>query len=269
MNIGESLTRNAQHFPDKRAIVDAHRSVTYARTARAHQSPGQLSAQARHRQRRFGRPFDRQPGRAFRSALRHRQDRRRRGSLRLQLERPRMRGDGGLLCAQSVFSGNTQRDRCPASAGRQAHGPLRKSDRRRQPRVTRTAAGIESAIEQSKPAEPEVDRGRQRSFPAHDHLRHHGISQSVQHRSPDLRAALPQLQHQQRHEPQRARVDGAAGALQRRPRLGDGDPLSWRHDHHSGKIRRRAFLANHRAGKDHLHHAGADACASACCAQST
>ena len=29
MNIGESLTRNAQHFPDKRAIVDAHRSVTY------------------------------------------------------------------------------------------------------------------------------------------------------------------------------------------------------------------------------------------------
>ena len=30
MNIGESLIRNAQHFPDKRAIVDAHRSVTYA-----------------------------------------------------------------------------------------------------------------------------------------------------------------------------------------------------------------------------------------------
>jgi acyl-CoA synthetase (AMP-forming)/AMP-acid ligase II len=29
MNIGESLTRNAQHFPDKRAIVDAHRTVTY------------------------------------------------------------------------------------------------------------------------------------------------------------------------------------------------------------------------------------------------
>lgn len=30
MNIGESLIRNAQHFPDKRAIVDASRSVTYA-----------------------------------------------------------------------------------------------------------------------------------------------------------------------------------------------------------------------------------------------
>ena len=30
MNIGESLVRNAQHFPDKRAIVDAHRSVSYA-----------------------------------------------------------------------------------------------------------------------------------------------------------------------------------------------------------------------------------------------
>ncbi len=30
MNIGESLPRNAQHFPDKRAIVDAHRTVTYA-----------------------------------------------------------------------------------------------------------------------------------------------------------------------------------------------------------------------------------------------
>ncbi len=29
MNIGESLTRNAQHFPDKRAIVDAYRAVTY------------------------------------------------------------------------------------------------------------------------------------------------------------------------------------------------------------------------------------------------
>ena len=29
MNIGDSLTRNAQHFPDKRAIVDAHRAVTY------------------------------------------------------------------------------------------------------------------------------------------------------------------------------------------------------------------------------------------------
>jgi acyl-CoA synthetase (AMP-forming)/AMP-acid ligase II len=29
MNIGESLIRNAQHFPDKRAIVDAHRTVTY------------------------------------------------------------------------------------------------------------------------------------------------------------------------------------------------------------------------------------------------
>src|SRR6187200_1581596 len=30
MNIGESLIRNAQHFPDKRAIVDASRCVTYA-----------------------------------------------------------------------------------------------------------------------------------------------------------------------------------------------------------------------------------------------
>src|SRR6185295_1483437 len=30
MNIGESLTRNAQHFPDKLAIVDAQRSVSYA-----------------------------------------------------------------------------------------------------------------------------------------------------------------------------------------------------------------------------------------------
>ncbi|HET9915941.1 MAG TPA: AMP-binding protein [Candidatus Binatia bacterium] len=30
MNIGESLIRNAQHFPDKRAIVDASRTVTYA-----------------------------------------------------------------------------------------------------------------------------------------------------------------------------------------------------------------------------------------------
>jgi fatty-acyl-CoA synthase len=29
MNIGESLIRNAQHFPDKRAIVDADRTVTY------------------------------------------------------------------------------------------------------------------------------------------------------------------------------------------------------------------------------------------------
>src|SRR6185503_10481836 len=29
MNIGESLPRNAQHFPDKRAIVDARRTVTY------------------------------------------------------------------------------------------------------------------------------------------------------------------------------------------------------------------------------------------------
>jgi len=29
MNIGEALPRNAQHFPDKRAIVDAHRTVTY------------------------------------------------------------------------------------------------------------------------------------------------------------------------------------------------------------------------------------------------
>ena len=29
MNIGESLIRNAQHFPDKRAIVDAYRSVSY------------------------------------------------------------------------------------------------------------------------------------------------------------------------------------------------------------------------------------------------
>jgi len=30
MNIGESLPRNAQHFPDKPAIVDAHRTVTYS-----------------------------------------------------------------------------------------------------------------------------------------------------------------------------------------------------------------------------------------------
>jgi fatty-acyl-CoA synthase len=29
MNIGESLPRNAQHFPNKRAIVDARRTVTY------------------------------------------------------------------------------------------------------------------------------------------------------------------------------------------------------------------------------------------------
>ncbi len=29
MNIGESLPRNAQRFPAKRAIVDAHRTVTY------------------------------------------------------------------------------------------------------------------------------------------------------------------------------------------------------------------------------------------------
>ncbi len=29
MNIGESLPRNAQHFPGKRAIVDAHHTVTY------------------------------------------------------------------------------------------------------------------------------------------------------------------------------------------------------------------------------------------------
>jgi acyl-CoA synthetase (AMP-forming)/AMP-acid ligase II len=29
MNIGESLPRNAQHFPDKRAIVDSRRTVTY------------------------------------------------------------------------------------------------------------------------------------------------------------------------------------------------------------------------------------------------
>ena len=29
MNIGESLPRNAQHFPDKRAIVDALRTITY------------------------------------------------------------------------------------------------------------------------------------------------------------------------------------------------------------------------------------------------
>jgi len=29
MNIGESLPRNAQHFPDKHAIVDAHRTLTY------------------------------------------------------------------------------------------------------------------------------------------------------------------------------------------------------------------------------------------------
>ena len=29
MNIGESLPRNAQHFPQKPAIVDAHRSVTF------------------------------------------------------------------------------------------------------------------------------------------------------------------------------------------------------------------------------------------------
>ena len=29
MNIGESLPRNAQHFPNKRAIVDAHRTLTY------------------------------------------------------------------------------------------------------------------------------------------------------------------------------------------------------------------------------------------------
>src|SRR5258707_15824782 len=29
MNIGDSLPRNAQHFPDKHAIVDAHRTVTY------------------------------------------------------------------------------------------------------------------------------------------------------------------------------------------------------------------------------------------------
>ena len=29
MNIGESLPRNAQHFSRKRAIVDAHRTVTY------------------------------------------------------------------------------------------------------------------------------------------------------------------------------------------------------------------------------------------------
>jgi acyl-CoA synthetase (AMP-forming)/AMP-acid ligase II len=29
MNIGESLPRNAQHFPNKPAIVDAHRAVTY------------------------------------------------------------------------------------------------------------------------------------------------------------------------------------------------------------------------------------------------
>jgi fatty-acyl-CoA synthase len=29
MNIGESLPRNAQHFPHKRAIVDAHRTLTY------------------------------------------------------------------------------------------------------------------------------------------------------------------------------------------------------------------------------------------------
>jgi acyl-CoA synthetase (AMP-forming)/AMP-acid ligase II len=29
MNIGESLPRNAQHFPNKRAIVDAQRTVTY------------------------------------------------------------------------------------------------------------------------------------------------------------------------------------------------------------------------------------------------
>ena len=31
MNIGESLARNAQHFPNKAAIVDAHRSVTYGK----------------------------------------------------------------------------------------------------------------------------------------------------------------------------------------------------------------------------------------------
>lgn len=30
MNIGESLPRNAQHFPEKRAIVDAFRTVTYS-----------------------------------------------------------------------------------------------------------------------------------------------------------------------------------------------------------------------------------------------
>ena len=29
MNIGESLPRNAQHFPQKAAIVDAYRSVTF------------------------------------------------------------------------------------------------------------------------------------------------------------------------------------------------------------------------------------------------
>ena len=29
MNIGESLPRNAQHFPQKLALVDAHRAVTY------------------------------------------------------------------------------------------------------------------------------------------------------------------------------------------------------------------------------------------------
>ena len=118
--------------------------------------------------------------------------------------------------------------------------------------------GIESAIELGDPSEPETIVDRQSAFPAHDHLRHHGISQSVQHRSRDLCAALSQLQHQQRHEPQRARVDDLAGALQRRPRLGDGDPVSRRHDHHSGKVRRRALPANHRAEADHLHHAGAD-----------
>ena len=42
MNIGESLPRNAQHFPDKRAIVDAHRTVDLSRIPRAHESAWQI-----------------------------------------------------------------------------------------------------------------------------------------------------------------------------------------------------------------------------------
>ncbi len=76
MNIGESLTRNAQHFPDKRAIVDAHRTVTYRALHERTDRLANYLLDLRRRQRRSGRSFGGQPGRALRSPLRHCQDRR-------------------------------------------------------------------------------------------------------------------------------------------------------------------------------------------------
>ena len=66
------------------------------------------------------------------------------------------------------------------------------------------------------------------SFHRHDHLRHHGLSQRLRHRSRNLCAALAQQFHQQGLNDARTRAFDFAAALQRRARLGDELALSRR-----------------------------------------